>query len=319
MINKNVVLDGVLGFAVGDALGVPVEFLQREKLEKYQINEMIGYGSHMVPEGTWSDDTSMMIATMDSMQECSDINFEDIMHKFSEWVDYAKYTATGELFDIGGATLNAISNYKRGLVPLDCGMKGERENGNGSLMRILPFVYYINNFDFSDDEKVKIINDASSLTHAHEISKLGCKIYADYVTFLLNGYDKFEALDLLRKIDYTKYYSLESIGKYRRLLVDNIYDVPKNDIKSTGYVVYTLEASIWSTLHNNSYEDAVIAAVGLGNDTDTVGAITGAINGILYGRETIPNRWLNKLRKRDYLEDVSTQFMDMLSQKKNRK
>lgn len=310
---------GIMGFAVGDALGVPVEFLNRDVLQRRPLKEMVGFGSHKVPEGTWSDDTSLMIAAMDSIRENGDVNFEDIMYKFTEWESYAKYTATDELFDIGISTSKAISNFKRGEKAVNCGTTGIRENGNGSLMRILPFVYYLKFSNFSDEEKTILINQASSLTHAHEISKLGCKIYADYVTLLLDGVDKVKALSLLKEIDYNKYYSYDSIKVYERILKGDLKSLNINQIKSSGFVVDSLEASLWCTLNNDSYENAVISAVNLGEDTDTIGAITGSMNGIIYGENSIPERWLRKLKKREYLEELSNQFISTINcEKQNR-
>ena len=304
---------GIMGFAVGDALGVPIEFLNRNLLQRSPIKEMVGYGSHNVPEGTWSDDTSLMIATMDSIRENGDVNFDDIMYKFTEWVNYAKYTATDELFDIGISTRKAILNFKRGEKAIKCGTKGINENGNGSLMRILPFVYYLKFSDFSEEERTTLINQASALTHAHEISKLGCKIYADYVTLLLDGVDKVKALDLLKEIDYNKYYFNDSVKVYQRILKGDLKSLNIDQIRSSGYVVDSLEASLWCTVKNNNYEDAVVAAINLGEDTDTIGAITGSLNGIIYGKNNIPERWLNKLKKKDYLEELSNQFISTIN------
>lgn len=310
---------GIIGFVVGDALGVPVEFMNRISLQKNLIKEMIGYGSHNVPEGTWSDDSSLMLATMDSIKEMGEINYEDIMYKFTEWVDTSKYTATDRVFDIGFSTSQAISNYKKGIKAVDCGMKGETENGNGSLMRILPFVYYIKFSDLSDDEKTSVINQASSITHAHEISRLGCKIFSDYVCLLIDGIDKEEALEQIKKINYKKYYSNESLYEYRRILEGDIRKLNINEIKSSGYVVHSLEASLWCTLKNSNYEDAVVEAVNLGEDTDTIGAITGSLNGIIYGKSSIPQRWLKKIKKFDYLNDISTQYVNAISSNKKKK
>ncbi len=304
---------GILGFAVGDALGVPVEFLSRKILQKNPVKGMFGFGSHDVPEGTWSDDTSLMIATMDSIVIKGRIDFNDIMYRFTEWVDYAKYTATGELFDIGISTRNAILNFKNGINAVDCGMKRITENGNGSLMRILPFVYYLKYSNYSESENISIINQASALTHAHEISKLGCKIFSDYVSSLLDNVDKIEALDLLKNNDYVKYYSADSIKAYQRILNGDIKFLDISEVKSSGYVVDSLEASLWCTIQNDSYESAVISAINLGDDTDTIGAITGSINGIIYGRENIPKKWLNKLKQNDYLDELSENFVDSIN------
>lgn len=303
---------GIYGFVLGDALGVPVEFCEREYLKKYPVKEMMGYGSHKVPEGTWSDDTSLTLAAMDSISKVQGIDYEDVMKRFNSWTTLAEYTATNELFDIGISTSKAIGNYKFGIPATSCGLDGIRDNGNGSLMRILPFVYYIYVNDLTEDEKVDIINSASSLTHAHEISRLGCKIYADYVMSLLDGVDKFEALNLLKLNDYSKYYSQETIDVYSRILKGDLGSLSEDEIKSSGYVVSSLEASIWCTLMNDTYESAVISAVNLGSDTDTVGAITGSINGIIHGMQALPERWLEKIKSKDYLDGITERFVNSL-------
>ena len=310
---------GILGFAIGDALGVPIEFSNRYILEQNPVKEMIGYGSHNVPEGTWSDDTSLLIATIDSIYEHNSINYNDIMNKFVEWLDYAKYTATDKVFDIGNTTRKALLNYKNGHNPINCGPKEVYDNGNGSLMRILPFVYYLKVNNFSQGEQVSIINQASSLTHGHEISCLGCKIYADYISLLLDGIDKNIAYQLIKKNNYEQYFSKESINEYNRILFSDLSKLLKSEIKSTGYVVDTLEASIWCTLNNDTFEDALVSAINLGGDTDTIGAICGSMNGIIYGKNSIPKRWIVKLRKREELEKLSFTFVDLLNSSKQNK
>lgn len=237
------------------------------------------------------------------------------MYKFTEWVNLAKYTATDKLFDIGISTRKAISNFERGNDAINCGTKGINENGNGSLMRILPFIYYLKFSNLSEEEKTTLINQASSLTHAHEISQLGCKIYADYVTLLLDGNDKEQALEQIKKFDYNKYYADTSIEAYQRILKKDLKSLNIDQIRSSGYVVDTLEASLWCTIKNDSYESAVITAVNLGEDTDTIGAITGSLNGIIYGSQGIPEKWLNKLKKRDYLEELTNQFINVIKYK----
>ena len=144
--------DGMFGLAIADAVGVPAEFKSRESLKRRPITDMVGYGTHSQPPGTWSDDSSMAIATMDSINECGTIDYDDIMKKYVEWVDESKYTATGDFFDIGITTSSAILRYKRGASPVNCGEKGVNSNGNGSLMRILPVVLYSYYNNLSNEE-----------------------------------------------------------------------------------------------------------------------------------------------------------------------
>lgn len=107
----------------------------------------------------------------------------------------------------------------------------------------------------------------------------------------MDGVDKVKALESLKNIDYNKYYTSESINIYKRILKEDLKRLSIDQIKSTGYIVDSLEASLWCTVNNDTYENAVITAVNLGNDTDTIGAITGSLNGVIYGENNIPERW----------------------------
>lgn len=137
------VYDGIIGLAIGDAMGVPVEFISRQEIARNPVVTMREYGTHHQPVGTWSDDTSLTLALMDSIVERNKIDYADIMDRFSNWLMYNDYTATGEVFDVGNSTSRAIMNYGRGMNPLECGGISEYENGNGSRMRILPVAFYL--------------------------------------------------------------------------------------------------------------------------------------------------------------------------------
>ena len=208
---------------------------------------MIGYCNHRVPVGTWSDDTSMVLATMDSIIEKNGINYNDMMLTFSEWFNNSKYTAIDKVFDAGYAVRTAISNYQKGIDAIACGEKNYDSNGNGSLMRMLPIAYYLSYSNYSEEEEVEMINKISSLTHAHEISCLGCKIFCDFIKQLLCGFDRNQAMDFVKNVNYERYYSFDSVSAYKRILEQNIATLDKSAIKSSGYIVDSLEASLWST------------------------------------------------------------------------
>lgn len=307
-------VDGIFGLAVADALGVPAEFKSRETLKENPITDMVGYGTHHQPAGTWSDDTSMTIATMDSIIEEEAIDYDDMMEKFCDWVYNAKYTAGGVFFDIGTTTRNAIHNFERGNLTLNCGEPYESSNGNGSLMRILPVVLYCYYNKLSQKKEVEIINNASSITHAHEISKLGCMIYADYIEELLKGNSLSQAYVNLQSHRYSRYYKTNTIYVYRRILDGSLPDLKEEEIHSSGFVVHTLEAAIWCNLTSNSYKETVLKAINLGDDTDTVGAVAGSIAGIYYGYENIPESWRNALINKEYLMDLCQKFDEFLGE-----
>lgn len=309
--------DSLIGLAIGDAMGVPIEFSVREKCVANPLTRMVGFGSHNVPAGSWSDDTSMTIATMDSFIEMKEFNYKDIMEKWHQWVVDYKYTPCNFRFDIGHTCFEAIYNYgKKNIEPLKCGSTDIESNGNGSLMRILPVALYSYYRNLNDEEIIKLTNNISSLTHAHEISKLGCYIYVRYVMFLLNGNDKYSAYNMVKGVDYSSYLE-DSIKVYERLLKNDISKLELVNVNSSAYIVDTLEASIWVLLNTDSFSQAIIGAINLGQDTDTIGAVTGAMAGIIYGYDKIPQEWLNKLLKREYLEEICNKFELALNENTN--
>ena len=169
-----IVLNGIMGLVVGDALGVPIEFQDRETLRKDPVINMRGYGTYNQPPGTWSDDSSMTLALLDSLT--NGLDYKDIMDKFIGWFDKGEYTPYGQMFDIGIATRQALTRYKKGMSALECGGQDEYDNGNGSLMRILPALYYLQakygDEFIENDEAFDIVHNISSLTHRHKRSQM---------------------------------------------------------------------------------------------------------------------------------------------------
>ena len=305
------IIDAMIGHAVGDAMGVPTEFHQREELQKNPVTEMVYSPKVGVPEGTWSDDTSMELATIDSLIQKGTLDYADIMNKWVSWLDDGKYTSNGEAFDVGRTCLSAIAKFVHGTEPLKCGRDGEKYNGNGSLMRFLPIAFYTYyNKKLNEKDIIKITNEGSSLTHAHEVSRLACYIYTKYIHFLLDDLSKMDAYKKLKQVDYSSY-SQESIDKYQRILKKDITKLKLDDISSSGYVVDTLEAAFWCLLTENTYEDTIIKAVNLGQDTDTIAAIAGSMAGIIYGQKGIPKRWLDKLVNKDYIIKLGMEFQSI--------
>ena len=308
----NIWKSGIYGLVVGDAMGVPVEFTSGEDRKIDPVTDMIGYGTYNQPEGTWSDDSSMALATLVSIRDKGEIDYKDIMERFHDWCMYGAYTPFDEVFDIGIATSRAIMKYSNGAKPLESGGKTEWDNGNGSLMRILPVCLYIVEQQkykkLSDGEAIDIIHNCSALTHAHLRSKIACGIYYFLVKAVLNK--DGELIERLQQgVDNAfKYYgeSTESeLDNYNRLIsLSEFKDTPENQIKSTGYVVYTLEAAIWCLVNSSSYEEVILKAVNLGDDTDTVAAITGGLAGLYYGYDNIPDKWKSKLQKRDWIDSL---------------
>jgi ADP-ribosylglycohydrolase len=280
----------LFGIAVGDALGVPVEFQPRGS---FLVNGMRGHGTHNQPPGTWSDDTSLALCLADSLSR--GFSPDDIARNFIRWHDEGAFTAHGVVFDIGISTSKAINRLKAGVAPEKAGCAGTDENGNGSLMRIAPLVFYL--ADKPEEERFQITKTASSITHAHPWSVTACFIYIEYLRKLLGGMDKKAAYTELRSdfSDGKPYIDAETLGMFARILRSDISGLPESGIKSGGFVIDTLEAAFWCFLITDSYRAAVLKAVNLGGDTDTTAAVTGALAGLAYGIKTIPAVWLETL------------------------
>ena len=309
---NNIWKSGMYGLIVGDAMGVPVEFSTREERKNNPIKDMTGYGTYNQPEGTWSDDSSMVLATLTSIKDKGKIDYKDIMDRFHNWCMNGEYTPFGEVFDIGTATSRAVIKYSNGAEPLESGGKTEWDNGNGSLMRILPVCLYLFEqqkiLNISDDEVIDMVHNCSALTHAHIRSKLACGIYYFLVRAVLGkGGELTERLQF--GIDNAfEYYGKNNeieLGNYNRLiLLSQFKNIPEELIKSTGYVIYTLEAAIWCLINTSSYKEAVLKAVNLGDDTDTVAAVTGGLAGLYYTYDGIPESWRAKVQKKDWIDSL---------------
>lgn len=304
----------IYGFAIGDAMGVPVEFEDREKLMESPVTNMLGYGSYDVPKGVWSDDTSMTLATIDSIiVNKNELNYNDIANKFCEWINNAKYTATNEVFDIGTTTKYSLMRYwNNNIDATKCGGTGISENGNGSLMRMLPIALYCFYNKMEDNDIINIVRNTSSITHAHEISIIGCYMYVKYIIFILSNNNKTESYKLLQKIDYS-IFNKDNINLYERIIKDDISKYSLDTIKSTGFVVDTLESVLWVILNTENFNEAIIGSVNLGGDTDTIAAITGSIAGILYGYDSMNKKWIKDIKNKGLLNKYIYEFTNTLN------
>jgi len=301
--------NGIIGFAIGDAMGVPNEFCLREKLIKNPVTEMTGFGSHDVPKGSWSDDTSLTLATMDSIISTKNIDTEDMASKFLEWLKESKYTPTNNVFDVGGTTFKSLARFEAHLRPAaECGGNGEMDNGNDSLMRMLPIAYYTYYKNLSEEKIYDLVKKVSGITHRHEISIMGCYIYVLYANELLNKKTKEEAYTKIKEVDYSKYFSQETIEKYNRILNSHIATLSLEEINSSNYIVHTLESIIWTIFNTYTFNSAIIGAINLGNDTDTIGACVGGLAGIIYSLKDVNPRWEKDLIKYDYIKELCVNF-----------
>ncbi len=305
---------GIFGLCVADAVGVPVEFRTRNELKEHPVTGMTGYSTYNQPPGTWSDDSSLTLCLLDSLS--GGLDYTDIMKRFYDWYYHGAYTADGTVVDIGRTTMSALSKYAHGVPATDCGAKNPHDNGNGSLMRILPLAFYLYR-EYGpavtrSPQAMEIIHTVSSLTHAHPISRMACGIYVAIACLLLDGVPLREAVrEGIRQANeyYTRNPEYQTVlPAFQRILTTDIASVPEPEIKSLGYVVATLEAALWSLCTSSSYQETVLKAVNLGSDTDTVAAVAGGLAGIWYGYDAIPEDWRNRLRRHTYILELCETF-----------
>ncbi len=303
---------GIFGFCIGDMLGVPVEFSTRKERDDDEVKELRAYGTYHQPFGVWSDDTSLMLCFIDAFNNGFSMN--KLAENFVSYYREGKFTPNGEMFDIGISTQNAIEKIIQGVEPVKCGGITEKDNGNGSLMRILPLAYLRKKYNV--DQTMKLMEDVSSLTHAHSRSKFACILYAELASQLILGKEKMEAyeetIEFINKKCNEVYAS--EFKNFENILNKNIINFRREEIKSTGYVVDTLEAVFWLFFNKNSYEEMVFGAVNLGGDTDTIAAIVGGIAGIYYGFNSIPDRWVQNVERKNEIKEMISCFLKIINE-----
>jgi ADP-ribosyl-[dinitrogen reductase] hydrolase len=301
-------LSVLFGVAVGDALGVPVEFTRREVLDQNPVTDMRGFGTYHLPPGTWSDDSSLTFCLAEAL--CSGFDIDQIGAIFVKWYYKDYWTATGHVFDIGVGTRQALYRIKNGTKAELAGGTDEDSNGNGSLMRILPLLFYIQ--DKPVEKRFELTKQVSSVTHGHIRAVMACFYCLEFAKQLIDGKDKVDIYKDLQ--NYLPQFFSEigidqsEIAHFYRIFNQDISDLAEDEIQSGGYVVHTLEASMWCLLTTNSYSKAVLKAVNLGRDTDTTAAVTGGLAGLLYGFDAIPSKWVNALARKGDIEELADQL-----------
>ncbi|MEL3907805.1 MAG: ADP-ribosylglycohydrolase family protein [Treponemataceae bacterium] len=307
---RNAVFSCIYGGIVGDALGVPYEFLDRGT---YEATTMVGYGTYDMPPGTWSDDSSTTICLILNLIEQGDL--KDLMNRFLLWYTKAAYTSRGITFDVGNTTRRAILRYKLGASPEFCGDPEEKNNGNGALMRIAPIAFILRNVK-SFEERVATIKKYAEVTHRHPRSTLACIIFIEILLHLFQGEDLEIALKKActtceENLKATEYKN--EFAHYERLFSGEIKNAKLETIKSNGYVVYTLEAALWSCFNSRSFKDTLLTAVNLGRDTDTVAAVSGNIAGMLYcEKDKLPAEWINNIARKKAIDELLDKFYEFL-------
>lgn len=330
---RNTWKSGIMGVVVGDALGCPVEFSTTGEREADPVTGMRGGGTFGLPAGSWTDDSSLTLAGLDSLGKFGFFNPADILYRFALWLTKGEYTPFGEAFDIGNTTEQAISSYMIHQDWKTCGGASEWDNGNGSLMRIMPFCLFCADCELagkmSENAAMRTIHEASALTHNHMRAKIACGLYYCMVReilrrqpewagpgeevsidFLQRGLDAgfafYEENEIADATGAWKQKDIKAELAYFKRIRDlhELAQTSKSEIRSGGYVIETIEAVLWSLARTQSFRYALLEVVNLGHDTDTTAAIAGGLAGLCYGYDAIPEEWITVIQRREWIESL---------------
>lgn len=301
---KNILYAGI----VGDTLGVPVEFKKRDT---YYVDAMISGGTWEQDAGSWSDDTSFTLPLVESLTEKSD--YEKLMKKFENYMFHNKYTPKGIAFGIGGTCAKAVRNWSTNhYSALECGDPSEYANGNGALMRLAPLAIHLQTKK-NLSERLKLTKNYTSLTHRHARAIMGSYIYLEILHGLLNGKNLNDILkDLPEQLKVALQNEPDEWSEfiyYRDIFTPGFKDISRNNIKSTGYDVDTLLACVWCVLNSKSIDEAILMAVNLGEDTDTIASITGTLASCVYQTDTVNSEWVAQLQNKELLDSIIDPFI----------
>ena len=305
---KNNWTNGIMSVIVGDALGNPVQFMSRDKvMQRGLVTGMEAGGVFHMPAGCWTDDGSMTLATLDSILQTGKIDPDDIMKKFIEWDRDGKYTPTGKAYDQGITCTEALYSYRKGKKWDRCGKTGENANGNGALMRIMPVCLFAAYQQFTDSlsdfKAVMMAQHVTLMTHNHLRACTASGLYYFMCRELLRDNDGCSFRELLQKgldagVQFYQEHDLDDeLGHFARIRdLEALAQIPSEQIRSSGYVIHTIEAALWSLVTEENLPDSLLKAVNLGLDTDTTAAIAGGLAGLYYGKAAIPEEWLQTVR-----------------------
>ena len=288
----------LIGLAVGDAMGAPLEFKSPGSFEP--VNDMMGDGPHHLEPGEWTDDTSMALCLAESLIETGKFDPVDQLSRYFHWYHDGYLSVNDKCFDIGNTTREALMIFEESGEPYP-GPENEYSAGNGSLMRLSPVpLFYMS----SPKDAIEMSGKSSKTTHNHILAVDACRYMGGLIQGALIGKSKEELLSGKYSLieDYWDNNPLET--KIDDLASGSFKKNEPPEIRGRGYVVKSLEAALWAFYKSNTFEEGCLLAVNLGDDADTTGAIYGQLAGAYYGFNNIPVKWRKKLAKIEMIESI---------------
>ena len=289
----------MVGLAVGDALGSTLEFMEKDDLEEgYVHSEIIGKGKLNLAKGEWTDDTSMALCLAQSLIEQKGFDANDQMEKYTKWYENGYMSPNSKCVDIGMGTLRALGTYKRTQDPYS--FNDTESLGNGSIMRLAPVTLY---FHPDLNAALNYAEESSKPTHPGDLCLQSCRALSLIIFKAIEG----ESKDSILNIENPEEFGITDF-EIINLLKGGYKEKAEDEINNSGFVLTTLEAALWCFYHTDDFESALIKAVNLCGDADTIGAVCGQIAGAYYGYNAIPERWLESILKRELIEEKALQM-----------
>lgn len=289
-------LGALFGLACGDAVGTTVEFSPRGTFKP--VTDMVGGGPFGLKPGQWTDDTSMALCLAESLLTKGAFDAADQMTRYNNWWHWGYLSSTGDCFDIGMTVQSALSKFALSGDPFS-GSTDPQSAGNGSLMRLAPIVL----FSYPNIQSALLYSaESSRTTHGAPEAIESCQLFAAILCAALAGVTKQK---LLTSFDYKP-----TQPKLIEIASGSFISKHEENIRGSGYCVESLEAALWCFFNTDSFEEAVLKAVNLGDDADTTGAIVGQIAGAFYGLEAIPSTWTERLTMREDIHAMANNLYE---------
>ncbi len=307
------ILGSVLGHAVGNAMGYQAKDEEREVLLKKPILKFKNSSFGVRDAGCWKEATANTLATMDSYINNKRFSAYDIMDRIAMNAEEGNYLAGDYMYDPSDTIEKVVKNYNDKKKPTDCGIK---EDDTTAISRTLPFAIFSYVKGLDQQSIYKMLDKTTSLTNNNDVSKLGCYIYTNLLIKLFNGASIEDAYNDLKNDDYSMV-NKDALGKYKRILTENIADLYATDIKSEDNTVDALEAALFVTLNSDTFREVVVGATNLGGAADSIAAISCSISGASgNGLNKISDDFYDGLVERDYIEDLTEEYVEAVKAKK---
>lgn len=303
---SSLLFQSLTAVALGDALGYPIQHDTRPNPFDDPIHEMVEHRTNQIPAGTWSDDTSLSIASLVSLT--FGYNLYDLMTRYSQWYHFGDYTPFNNAYDVDNTSKAAIERFDKGTTPVLCGGTLDSDNDNTALKRLMPLAFYIltKNQQYTFNETVAdIIHDYTATTNRTPKTFIGSGILTNVIIRLIQNPNKYAMLRAVKEaLDYyrSKDQYAAQVPFFEQLEESHFLRQSSTKLRPSSDVIATLNAVFWCLMNSEQYNVAVSKAVNLGSNADTIGSITSMLASLLFAPVTFPENWLSKLQGRNQIK-----------------